>query len=212
MKDIYLISGLGADRRAFNFLDLKDYNLHHIEWIQPIPGETIESYAQRLLKQIPTTTPTVIGLSFGGILAIEIGKLIQTEKIILLSSVKTKHDLPFYYKIIGKLGLNKWISLAFIKKAERILFWFFGIKEEKEKHMLESFINEANDNFVKWAVDKVVNWKNVVITKNTTLINGTSDRIFPTSKADFKIQHGGHLMVISRAKEVSELLLNVLSK
>jgi len=104
------------------------------------------------------------------------------------------------------------ISLAFIKKAERILFWFFGIKEEKEKHMLESFINEANDNFVKWAVDKVVNWKNVVITKNTTLINGTSDRIFPTSKADFKIQHGGHLMVISRAKEVSELLMIVLGE
>lgn len=97
MKEIFLISGLGADKRVFDYLDLSEYKAFHIRWIDPHPKESIESYATRLLVQITKQKPVLIGISFGGMMAIEIGKLIDTEKIIIISSAKSKKDIPSGY-------------------------------------------------------------------------------------------------------------------
>jgi hypothetical protein len=75
IKNLYLFSGLGADKRIFQRLDLSGYAVNYIEWILPLEGETIEQYASRLLCQITAPNPTLIGLSFGGIMAIEVAKL-----------------------------------------------------------------------------------------------------------------------------------------
>lgn len=98
MRDIYLLSGLGADKSAFNFIDLSDFNANHIEWVNPAENEQIENYAKRLSKQIQTDNPIVIGVSFGGIMAIEIAKLVKTEKIIVISSVKS---MRFQYTFVS---------------------------------------------------------------------------------------------------------------
>jgi hypothetical protein len=94
MKHIYLISGLGADERVFKHLDLSGYKATYIQWLKPEKHESITSYAERLCGQITTTKPILIGLSFGGIMAVEIAKCIDTEKIILISSIKTRKEIP----------------------------------------------------------------------------------------------------------------------
>ena len=62
MKEIYLLSGLGADKRVFDLIDLSDFKLNHVEWIDPFDDEPIENYAQRLLTQITTPKPILIGV------------------------------------------------------------------------------------------------------------------------------------------------------
>ncbi len=90
--EIYIFSGLGADERAFQRLDFSGYSINFIKWVLPNVKDTIESYATRLLEQIKTKKPILIGLSFGGIMAIEIAKQIETEKVILIASAKTKNE------------------------------------------------------------------------------------------------------------------------
>ena len=85
-KELYIFSGLGADERAFQRLDFSDFSTTFIKWIVPHDTETIENYTTRLLDQITTTKPTLIGLSFGGLIAIEVAKQIDTEKVILIAS------------------------------------------------------------------------------------------------------------------------------
>lgn len=114
-NELYLLSGLGADRRVFDFLDLHGFNLVHIDWIKPLDDEKIESYAQRLLEQIKTHRPTLIGVSFGGIVAIEIAKLIETNKVILISSATTKTDIPARHRLAGNLQMNKLIPAPCIE-------------------------------------------------------------------------------------------------
>ena len=80
MKKIYLISGLGADERAFQHLDLRAYDVIYIAWIEALKKETLAHYAGRLLAQVSTKKPILIGLSFGGMIAIEMAKQIETEK------------------------------------------------------------------------------------------------------------------------------------
>ena len=49
-------------------------------------NESLAAYATKLLPQITEANPIVMGLSLGGMLALEVSKQIQTEKIISLSS------------------------------------------------------------------------------------------------------------------------------
>ncbi|MGL5075499.1 MAG: hypothetical protein ACRDBG_06605, partial [Waterburya sp.] len=98
-KNIYCLSGLGTDDRVFQKLKFQGYQPIHIHWIEPKKGETITAYAQRLTTQIKSDCPILVGLSFGGIIAVEIAKQIATEKVILISSTKNKQEIPFYFKI-----------------------------------------------------------------------------------------------------------------
>jgi pimeloyl-ACP methyl ester carboxylesterase len=211
MKEIYLLSGLGADKRVFDFLDLSNHKLNHINWIDPLPDESIDSYAQKLTAQILTSKPILIGVSFGGIIAIEIGKLIKTEKVILISSAVTRNDIPFYYRFVGLLKLHKIIPSAALKNVNAITYWFFGIRDQKEKELLRAIIKETDQHFLKWAIQKIVNWQNKETLKNVIHIHGTSDRILPVSKPDYKIQNGGHLMIVNKSHEVGELLNKLLA-
>ena len=100
-KIIYCISGLGADYRVYDYLNLK-YELVHLNWIAPKNKETIESYAFRLSKFIDIREDFyLIGVSFGGLIATEISKIIRPKFLFLISSVHLKSELPLLYRFIG---------------------------------------------------------------------------------------------------------------
>jgi pimeloyl-ACP methyl ester carboxylesterase len=107
MKKIYLFPGLGADERVFVNLDLSGFEPVFIQWIQPLKNETIEAYALRLTEQIPDENPSLIGVSFGGMIAVEVAKHIPAEKVILISSAKNGNEIPGYYPLAGKLQLDR---------------------------------------------------------------------------------------------------------
>jgi pimeloyl-ACP methyl ester carboxylesterase len=210
MREIYLLSGLGADKRVFDFVDLSGFKLNHVDWIDPTDNESIESYAKRLLVQIRTKRPTIIGVSFGGMLTVEIAKQIETEKVILISSAKTRFDIPFYFRIIGQLGLNKLVPSRIFKTVNSLTYWFFGTTKKKEKELLKAIIKETDRKFLSWAIDKIVNWRNTTLLTDLTHIHGTDDKILPFKTADIKVSNGGHLMIINKGNDISGLIRQIL--
>ena len=209
MKELYLLSGLGADRRVFDFLNLDGFKLIHIDWIRPLEDEKIESYARRLLDQIKSTRPTLIGVSFGGMIAIEIAKLVETNKVILVSSATTKADIPVHYRLAGNLWMNKLIPAPLYRKANFVVYWLFGVKKKNEKVLLKAIMDDADSDFVDWATNKIADWDNERLLPNVITIHGTADRVLPFRKADYVVHNGGHLMVVSKAEEVSRILRKV---
>ena len=213
MKQIYLFSGLGADYRVFEKLDFSNFNITHIDWIISHKEESIENYAYRISNQIKSENSILIGLSFGGIIAIEVSKHIKTEKIILLASAKTKLEIPFYYKLAGKLQLHKLVPASFLKSSNFLSYWFFGVENKFEKHLLKNILNDTNSVFLKWALNVIVNWKNIEVGNNIIHIHGTSDRILPFRfvKADFKIKNGCHFMTLNKNIELSNLIESIIT-
>lgn len=209
-KNIYLISGLGADKRVFDYLDLKSYNTTCIEWLPPLEDETLTDYAKRLLPQITTEKPILMGVSFGGIMAVEISKLIDVEKIIQISSISCCEEIPTPNKLVAFFNLNKLIPATFFTVVNEGLFWFFGAETKREKAVLKSIMEDSDPEFVKWGIDKVINWDHVGTVDKLISIHGSDDRIFPMEKPDYCIQGGGHLMVINRSKEISEILKKII--
>ncbi|MBN8651012.1 MAG: alpha/beta hydrolase [Cytophagales bacterium] len=206
MKVIYLLSGLGADKRVFEFLDLKAFQIKFINWITPVDKESIEDYARRLCAQITTDKPTLVGVSFGGMIALEIAKHIACEKVVLISSAKTKYQIPFYFRVVGKLSLHKLVPTQFFKKVNSFTHWMFGTTTPTERNLLKDIIQSTDERFLLWAIDKIVTWENINSLQNVIKIHGTNDRILPSQKADYRVEGGGHFMIVNKAVEISEIL------
>ena len=207
-KEIYIFSGLGADERVFQLIDFSAFSITYIKWIIPNKKETIEQYATRLIEQIPTVKPILIGLSFGGMMAIEVAKQMEVEKVILIASAKTKKEIPFYFRFAGVFGFHKLLPTKLLKSSNFLNNWLFGTTSTFDKKVLKEVLDDTDPTFLKWALDKVTRWRNHTRIKNTFHIHGSSDRIFPFMfvKCDVSVKKGGHLMTLNRADELSALL------
>ena len=206
MKELYLLSGLGADKRVYEFLDLSAYKVHHIDWIPPQPNESIEQYAGRLSEKIGGNAPILIGVSFGGMIAIEIAKKRAIEKIILISSAKSRKDIPQGFNFTRRLRLHRFIPARVLRNPNRIVFWFFGVEEKWEKDLLRAIMRDTDIAFFRWAIDRIVNWTNENVPDNAIHIHGTKDRLIPFTTADYKIEGGGHMMIVNRAQEIDQII------
>lgn len=212
MKKVYILSGLGVDKRVFNNFKFDGLDVEYIDWIPPTKKESLSAYARRLANHIQHKEPILIGLSFGGMVAMEIVKIIEVKKVILIASAKNKYELPFYFRIIGKIGLNKVIPAKLLKSSNYITNWFFGAQTKEEKLLLKSILHDTNPVFLKWTINEIINWDNTVAPVNTIHIHGNSDRILPISytKADYCINQGGHFMTINKSKEIEEIIQHII--
>jgi pimeloyl-ACP methyl ester carboxylesterase len=209
---IYCISGLGADEKIFAKLRLDGYELIHIPWLRPEKNETIEAYAHRMAALIKEDNPILIGVSFGGMVAIEIARQMPVRKLILISSIKSIDELPRWMKIAGVLRLNKLIPVHSYKMAGSIGNYRLGVSNEEERNLVRDYRRAADPRYVQWAVEQIVHWKNKWIPDNIVHIHGDHDLIFPARKIKnaLVIKNATHLLIYNRAKEVSEFILKEL--
>ena len=212
MKKVYFISGLGADKRIFSFLDLSFCEPVFIDWITPMKNESLESYALRLRKQIPEESPSIVGISFGGMLTVEIAKANPSVQAIILSSNKTKKEFPAYFRAGLYLPLYKWSPAQLSKKFTLRTSSMLGGTNEAEKKLLHQIIRESDIRFVRWAISAILQWKNMTIPGNIIHVHGTADKLLPCRyvKADYLIEGGTHVMTLDKHTEISRLLQQLL--
>ncbi|MDP9955687.1 pimeloyl-ACP methyl ester carboxylesterase [Epilithonimonas hungarica] len=212
MSKIYVFSGLGVDERVFNNIDFGTLDVEFIDWIQPLERENLENYALRISKKITAENPILIGLSFGGMLTVEISKIIKVEKLILIASAKNKFELPFVYRLFGRQNLVKLIPKKIFKQQNSLTNWIFGIETDSEKQLLKEILQDTELDFFSWAINEIANWKNESIPENCFHIHGNKDRIIPIKnvKSDFVIENGGHFMTVNKAKEIQDIILSLI--
>ncbi len=211
MQKVYFISGLGADKRAFSFLDLSFCEPVFIDWISPLKNESLKSYALRLRQQIREDHPIVVGISFGGMLATEMAKTDNLLKAIIIASNKSADEFPAYLRMGKYFPVYKWLPEKLIKNGFR-LNWILGANGNEQKNLLHSILKDADPAFLKWAIGAILNWNEKTIPGNVKHIHGTADRLLPFRyvKADFEIPGGTHLVSINKPKEISALLQHLI--
>ncbi len=212
MKTIYCISGLGADGRAFSKLAINNAELIVLPWLLPEKNETIEAYALRMSQGIKHANPILLGLSFGGMMAIEISKQLPVSMVILVSSIKSKDELPGWMKMVGKLGLHKLVPLKSTWITEPITNRTIGVTNEAEKLMVREYRKNAPLAYTNWAVDQVLRWKNIDTPRKVFHIHGDNDKIFSIKNINptYIVSGAGHLMIMNRSEEISDLINQIL--
>ena len=214
LSKIYVLSGLGVDHRVFSDIDFGNVEVIHMPWLQPQKKETITGYAARLAALITDELPTLIGLSFGGVIAQEIARIIPCSKVILIASAKNPSELPAIYRLIGKTRLHQLVPGFAFTYSGPIVAWLFGARKENEKKLLTVILKETDPVFRSWAINTLLTWThNEPVLKHTISIHGSLDHIIPIRNivADFIVQGAGHFLTVSHAMEVSKLLQKILT-
>lgn len=218
--NVYFISGLGADERIFSRLTLpKEWNCVYLDWQKFSENDTVETYARKFLSVIEKTQIekpngfTIIGLSFGGMLATELSKILNPASTILISSISKKEQLSPMLKFVRTTNIVRYIPLPLFKITPPFASWYQGVRSSEEKELVSEFIRQASPEFLKWAIHAIANWKNETRPDNLYHIHGDNDRIFPPDriKADYVIEGGGHIMTFNMADEVTKAIVNVIS-
>lgn len=209
---IYCISGLGADEKIFANLSIPGFELVHVPWLRPEKREQTPVYAQRMAAQIGTVNPILLGVSFGGMMGIEIAKLMPLKQLFIVSSVKGRQELPAWMKCAGTLQLNKILPVKSNRFTEGLDNRTLGVSNAAELAMVRHYRKTADPVYINWAINEVLNWKNDWQPEGIVHIHGTKDRMFPVKKIRNAqlIEGGTHLMIYNRAPEIAAVINTVL--
>ena len=214
LPTIYLFSGQGSDYRIFGKFDSDDpYKLVYINY--PVPGKDacMQSYAQTLLNQIDTSKECIlIGVSLGGMLASEISEMIDPVSTIIVSSAKSRHELPLRYKIFEYIPVYKIIPPVLFKIGALIVQPLFEPDRINDKETFSAMLKAKNPKFLKRSVGMIVNWDRRCNTNTIIHIHGDMDNTLPVKriKADYIVPSGSHMMILTRAEEVNRIINSVL--
>ncbi|WP_430412642.1 alpha/beta fold hydrolase [Kordia sp.] len=209
---IILIPGLGYDDRIFHNLNLSEFEIEYLNWIEPLANEHIHDYAQRLFATAkPSSEKTIlIGHSLGGIISQEIASIQPIEKIILVSSIKSRKELPLSFKIVKPLRLDRFFTKGICVKSIRFWGKSHGFNAETTK-LFKSMIGKQTNSYLQWAFRVLSSWNepNVPTSTKIVRIHGTNDKTLPyklVRKPDLSIENGSHICVITEAEKISEFI------
>jgi pimeloyl-ACP methyl ester carboxylesterase len=212
---IYLIPGLGADGRMYTpqLKVLKDAVI--LEHQKPLAEEKLTEYARRLSAKVDTSEPFIlIGTSLGGMIAIEMSKFVHPEKIILISSVKHRGELPGWMRAMKHLKLHHFLTgERLIRISNSNVKRFISMRDTNVARLIVDMHNSADPEFVGWAINEVVNWNGGKDYRNDIIhIHGTKDRLFPhrNIKNAIYIPGGSHIMGLTQAHDVNKALLEAI--
>ena len=197
----------------FQNFSFEGFEVVHIDWILPLDNETLQNYALRISENISDENSILIGLSFGGILSVEISKIKKFKKVFLLSSAKTKFEIPFYYRFLGKLNLLRIIPSSILKRVNSLTYLVFGAKTNFEKNLLKDIIRNTDKHFLKWSLHQIINWENIVFSENIIHIHGNKDVILPHKylKYNYLIENGTHFMTLNQSEKIEQIILENLA-
>ncbi|MBZ4187895.1 alpha/beta fold hydrolase [Niabella beijingensis] len=217
MQTLYCIPGFGVDERIYGNLIIENARLHFINWLEPEPGETFNTYARRMAAAITEEYPVLVGISFGGMIALEIAGFRPVRQVILISSIKQRAEMPLSMRLAGLLRLNRIFPVKQIQKSEaayKIANRRLGAYTPDEQEFANTYRKTANLNYVNWSFEKILNWRNGNRFEQVIHIHGSKDRIFPIKyiTADYVIEGGTHMMVWNRAAEISRIINNTLEQ
>lgn len=209
---LYIVSGLGADFKVLEKLELNPENeVVFLDWLIPERNEKFENYIQRMTDRVDDSEPFyLLGYSFGGIVVQEIDKLKKAEKVVILGSIKSDKEKSKIIKTGEITGIPKIIPEKVFNEKSAVAYSFLRkIFDPKNPKILE-FFQVRDPYYLKWSVEKVSEWK-FEENPNVIQILGDKDIVFPLkySKPNYVIKGGTHLFPATKHKEVSKILQEI---
>lgn len=210
---IYLIPGLGFDRQIFSKLEIGSASLQYLNWIEPLKKEDLRSYAKRLAKDIADNgeKTILIGHSLGGIVSQEIACFRAIDQVILISSIKSRTELPAFFKLVKPLGLQKLFRKGWT--INTVKYW--GKQQDyvsqEEQDLFKDMVAKQSNHYLQWALKTLSIWKEPNVPARTTItqISGALDKTFPIKlidQPDYQIEDGAHFMVYRQAQRMSQII------
>ncbi len=212
---VYFVPGLAAGKEIFRNIELPEehFIIHYLEWILPEKKESISNYAKRMASLVEHDDAVLIGVSFGGVMVQEMSAFLKLKKLIIISSVKTKHELPMRLIIARKTLAYKLLPTRLILSTDDLTKFAIGPKTKKRLQIYQEYLSVRDSGYLDWAIEKMVCWDRDKPDENVIHIHGSDDIVFPIEKIKncIIIKGGTHIMILNKFrwfnKELPKIIL-----
>jgi len=213
---IYFVPGLAAGKEIFENISLpvEEYEIHIIEWLIPKKKETLTEYAKRMAAKVLMPNTVLIGVSFGGVVAQEMSNFLNLKKLIIISSVKSKRELPAKMRIFKTFPAYRLIPPSFLENTKNMVKYGLGIKSKAKLETYQKYLSVKNTHYLKWAIKQMVGWDRIEEIENVIHIHGDKDPVFPIEKIKncIIVPGGTHIMLIVKFKWLNDNLPKIIEE
>jgi esterase/lipase len=206
--------GLAASSSIFERIVLpsESFEVILLDWVQPKKDETLVSYAQRMAQKVVHENAVLIGVSFGGILVQEMAAFLTLKKLIIISSVKTRDEMPRRIKFAKTTNAYKLLPTSLLNNVEKLIKYSFGNVINQKLKLYEKFLHLRNKEYLDWAIEQVVCWDRSVPDPRVIHIHGDLDEVFPAKNINsfIPIKGGTHIMILNRFRWFNQYLPDII--
>ena len=210
---VYFVPGLAAGEEIFRNIRLPEdrYQWYVLDWIIPGKKESLADYAKRMAQRIEHPEAVLVGVSFGGVVAQEMSQYLKLRKLIIISSVKTRKEMPRRLHYARLTGAYYLIPTRTVLSAKDLRRFAIGPRTKKRLAIYQEYLSVRNKYYLDWAIRNMVCWKRTKPDPEVIHIHGDRDLIFPLKNiSDVKVvKEGTHVMIINKGKIISELLKEI---
>jgi pimeloyl-ACP methyl ester carboxylesterase len=212
---LVLLPGLGADEQLFAPQRKAFPTIEVPAWLDPAPGETLAAFAARMARPLEGGRDLVLGgVSFGGMVALEMARLLQPRAVVLIASCRSGAVIRRYMRALAHVGCRLPIRLMRPSPAAwPVIAWGFGAKTAEARDLIRHFLETRSPAFVQWGLAGLLGWRpNQGPACPVFHIHGEADRLSPAARvsANRVVPGAGHLLNVTHADEVNAFLSDVL--
>lgn len=209
-----MMPGMAADKSIFQYIKLPEdnYEIHLLEWLIPEKNELLKHYAQRLCNFIEHENIVLIGVSFGGVLVQEMIEFVSVKRLIIISSVKCRNELPKIMRTASSTGLYRFLPTGLISHFDTLANLAVGDYAKKRVELYKKYLTLTDTVYLDWAIENMVRWNREEPLPEAVHIHGDKDEIFPYKHIEgaILVPGGTHVMIINRFRWFNEHLEEII--
>ena len=208
---LILFSGLGVGGELFIPQRPISARVETPTWIDPIEAESIRQYALRMAETIePGDDLFVGGVSFGGMIALEVAQTLQARGVFLSSSGYSYRQIALPIRMIGHaVGAAPIPLLRAALTGAGLLVRVVGRPNRRQRNLVLSLVPKANLKLTRWGGPAIMNWEfRGTLPCPVHQVHGEIDRVVPRANVDpdLTIEGGGHIINVTHAQQVNTFI------
>ena len=179
-----------------------------------LPDESLYDYAKRMIDKYGIEqADIVVGLSFGGLVAQQIGEIIKLDFIILISSFRTKDDLKIHFSSGLKMKLHKLMPEMKSELIGSMVATYLNSGSKISVPVLKEMVMSTDMKLMKWSLEKIYE-QDVLLAPDILKysIIGDKDKVVKPwiIETTYIVEDGSHFMVFDKAKEVTKIISSII--
>ncbi|MES2788002.1 MAG: alpha/beta hydrolase [Planctomycetota bacterium] len=209
---IYLFPGMSAQFPIFHKLIPLLPTSTVIQYPTPASGESLSHFAHRIAELLPSDC-FVAGVSFGGIVAQEVARVIRARACFLISSIRGLHELPPWLRVWRWIGTTNCQRL--LNGVGRVAALFpAGLCTRSTLRLRK--LSGASGVWYRWATSAVLGWQPQRTPPDVPLIqiHGDADMTFPIryTNPDIMVPNGLHALPVSHPEAVAKAITTYIAR
>jgi pimeloyl-ACP methyl ester carboxylesterase len=214
---LILLPGMGTNGLIFQLQKQAFPQLVVPPWIMPERHESLADYAVRFAASLDIREPCVLGgLSFGGLVALELTKHLPARGCILISSLRGRRDLPYWASLGSPIApflptrVDRWVAAI-----GRMLQVCPGPILPREWQTRIGYLAKTQAPLLGWACRAVTSWRADATAWPCPVyqLHGARDWLFPCWRVqpDEVVPTGGHHLPLTHPFAVNAFLTRVMA-